>query len=80
MDDIIIEQDLATGTSYWTLSDAPVDHSRRISDLVTIDLDAHDQPVGIEFAMRRERITYDVWASVFERFPHLKETLAPRIF
>ena len=34
MDDIIIEQDLATGTSYWTLSDAPVDHSRRISDSI----------------------------------------------
>jgi len=63
---------------YVTVSDEPVASSVEISDLVTVDLDAAGNPVGVEFVMRAENLSEDHWRAVYERFPQLSPSTSVR--
>lgn len=47
---MLIEQDTETGACYFTFTDHDVERTVHVDDLVMIDLDSVDEPVGIEFA------------------------------
>ncbi len=69
---MIVSYDTEVGSTYLALRDDPVVRTVSVSDLVMVDLDEHDEPVGVEFAIGLDRITVEMLERLGERFPTLK--------
>jgi uncharacterized protein YuzE len=72
---MIIEQDVEAGAVYFALTDAPVARTVHVSDLIMVDVDENNHPVGVEFAMVPQQATWDQLGPLFNAYPELKETL-----
>lgn len=67
----MIERDEVTGASYYRLADLPVARSVHVSDLVVVDVDKADQPVGVEVAVDPKRLPAKELEELLRRFPRL---------
>jgi hypothetical protein len=71
---VLLERDSRTGASYIVLVDRGiVARTINASDLVMVDVDSDDRPVGVELAMDYRKITEDTWRTVVNAWPSLKE-------
>ena len=73
---MVLEQDLVSGATYVRLMDAEVARTVSVDDLISVDVDARGDVVGIEFAFPIKDATAQNWQAVFTRFPDLK-TVVP---
>ena len=76
---MLVTYDPAAGATYVELVPASrVARTVSVTDLVMVDLDVDDQPVGVEFAVSTSQITGGMLASVARAFPALKGLAADR--
>ena len=69
---VLVSHDTAARATYVKVSSEPVSRTVHVSDLVAVDIDVKEQPVGVEFIMRPALITDDVIDRVVARFPGLE--------
>lgn len=72
---MIVSYDVEAGATYLELSQEKVTRTVSVSDLVMVDLDAADNPVGVEFVVPPNAITMQMVERVAERFHSLKPLL-----
>ena len=69
---MLVTYDAEAGATYLELADAEVARTVSVSDLVMVDIDAHEEAIGVEFAVPPSKITADMLGRLAERFPQLK--------
>jgi uncharacterized protein YuzE len=69
---MLVSYDAAARATYVQISPDPVVSTVELSDLVMVDLDEHQHPVGVEFLQVPAEITPQMVDLVVERFPILK--------
>ncbi|MDT4893275.1 MAG: hypothetical protein QOE97_2310 [Pseudonocardiales bacterium] len=70
MDTVIVSYDVEAGATYVELrANTPVTHTVEISDLVAVDVDAHNEPIGIDFAVPPSLITEQMLHRIVDAFP-----------
>ncbi|MDK3255077.1 DUF2283 domain-containing protein [Blastococcus capsensis] len=70
---MLVQYDTEAGATYVELVDGvAVARTIEISDLVMVDVDAEDNPVGVEFVVPPRGITDEMLRVVGKRFPELK--------
>ena len=69
---MLVSYDTEVGSTYVELADTEVRRTVSISDLVMVDLDDSDQPVGVEFAVGPAQITVEMLEALGDRFSDLK--------
>lgn len=68
-----VSYDPGLGVTYVRLvGTAEIARTVSIGDLVMVDVDEHDQPIGVEFLVPPGRISAATIERVVERFPSLK--------
>jgi len=76
------ERDETTGATYYQVNNSPVVRTVSISDLIMVDVDENDDPVGLEFAMDPSLANYRELAALVDRFPSLvavvRKALSPQ--
>ncbi len=71
---MIVSYDPEVGATYVELLvEHAVARTVSVSDLVMVDLDAHGEPVGVEFAVGPKQITVEMLDRLADRFPTLKD-------
>jgi hypothetical protein len=53
--------------------------TRHFGDLVSVDVDEHERPLGVEVLLPPSLVTYEVLKSAIERFPELKTLAGPSL-
>jgi uncharacterized protein YuzE len=67
-----VSYDPAVQATYVKLTEADVVETVEVSDLVMVDVDAHHEPVGVEFLALPNRVSHEMLAQVADAFPGLK--------
>lgn len=67
--------DKTTGVCYFTLTDAPVARTHSVTNLIMVDLDANNDPIGIEFAMNFNQVSEEDWIALSQAYPSLSEAI-----
>jgi uncharacterized protein YuzE len=70
------EADMKTGAIYVLLSEASVARTLHVSDVIMVDVDEDDTPVGIEFAVPVASVDQHDWHALAEVVPEVKEIFA----
>ncbi len=71
---MLVQYDTEAVATYVELVDgATVARTVEVSDLVMVDVDAHDRPVGVEFVVPPRLITDEMLSALAGRFPDLKD-------
>jgi uncharacterized protein YuzE len=73
---MMVQYDTEAGATYVQLTEGDVARTVNVGDLVSVDVDAHGQPVGLDFAVLPSKITDSMLYAVADRFPALKELAA----
>jgi uncharacterized protein YuzE len=68
---MMISVDTDACATYITLTDAPIARTEDVTDLVMVDLDAQDHPVGVEFLLMPTDITDELVGLLEHRYPDL---------
>lgn len=72
---MMVHYDPEAGATYVELTGADVARTVNVGDLVSVDVDANGEPVGIDFAVLPSKITDSMLFAIADHFPSLK-TLA----
>ncbi|MDO9498103.1 MAG: DUF2283 domain-containing protein [Nocardioides sp.] len=67
-----VSYDPAARATYVRLTDAKVVSTKDVTDLVMVDLDEHQEPVGVEFLTLPNRISADTLHQLADAYPSLK--------
>lgn len=67
-----VSYDPSARATYIRLTDAKVVSTRGVTDLVMVDLDEHQEPVGVEFLTLPNRISADTLHHLADMYPSLK--------
>lgn len=69
---MLVQFDTEVGATYLQVSEAEVARTVHLRDLVMVDVDTQDKPVGVEFAVAPEKVTDLMVEAVAKRFPELE--------
>jgi hypothetical protein len=67
------ETDMNTGATYVLLVETPVARTLHVSDVVMVDVNEYDKPVGIEFAVPAASVDQHDWQALADVVPEVKE-------
>ena len=69
---VLVSYDPQARATYLKLTEASVARTVSFGDLVMVDVDAEDHPVGVEFLTLPERVPGLLTGAIFDRFPELE--------
>jgi uncharacterized protein YuzE len=67
--------DETTSVCYFTLTDAPVVRTHSVTDLIMVDSDANNDPIGVEFAIDFDQVSETDWMALSRAYPSLSEAI-----
>lgn len=73
------ETDIKTGATYILLSETSVKRTLHVSDVVMVDLNDDDAPVGIELAVPAATLDRRDWHALAHAVPEVK-AIFPQVF
>jgi uncharacterized protein YuzE len=73
---VFAEADMKTGAVYVLLSEGAVARTVDVSDVIMVDIDDDDVPLGIEFAVPVGAVGHDDWYALAKVVPEVKEIFA----
>jgi uncharacterized protein YuzE len=70
------EADMRTGAVYVTVSEGAVARTVDVSDVIMVDVDDDDTPLGIDFAVPIDAVDERDWHALAELLPEVKDIFA----
>lgn len=68
---MVVTYDAEAGATYIQVAEGAVARTVSVSDLVMVDVDAREEPVGVEFVVPLAHVTAGMLEAVEDRYPQL---------